>query len=116
MQFVDELSDEAVLVALGDRIARYRLNRNMTQKALAAEAGVSPRTLHRIEHGQSAQVTNLIRLLRAFNLLENLDALIPGPTISPIQQAKMLGKTRKRASSPAAPSGTNKPWTWGDEE
>ena len=116
MEFVSEISDDAVLKELGNRFARYRLNRNLTQDALAREAGVSKRTLHRIEHGHSAQVTNWIRLIRAFDLLENLDVLIPEPVISPIQQVKMLGKERKRASSPTKRTRKNKPWTWGDEE
>ena len=110
------MSDDAVLVELGNRIARYRLNQNLTQDSLASEAGVSKRTLQRIEHGHSAQVTQWIRLLRALDLLENIETLIPEPVMSPIQQVKMLGKVRKRASLPAVRPGGKKPWTWGDEE
>ena len=116
MGFGDEISDEMVLEELGSRIARYRLNRNLTQAALAREAGVSKRTLHRIEHGHSAQVTNWIRLIRAFGLLGNLDVLIPEPAISPIQQVKMRGRDRKRASSSQQQRLSGEPWTWGDEE
>ena len=116
MKFLGEIADDAVLKELGGRVARYRLNRNLTQEALAREAGVSKRTLHRIEHGHSAQFTNWIRLLRAFDLLENLDIPVPEPAISPIQQMKMLGKERKRASSATKRSGKSEPWTWGDEE
>ena len=36
--------------------------------------------------------------LRALDQLENLDALLPEPGLSPLQLAKLKGKTRQRAS------------------
>ena len=108
-------SDGAILKELGDRLSRYRLNRNLTQDLLAKEAGVSKRTLIRIEGGQSVSIDNLIRVLRAQNLLGNLDALVPAPPASPIQQAKLHGKRRRRASKSSKPSDPE-PWSWGDEE
>ncbi|MBU8869518.1 MAG: helix-turn-helix domain-containing protein [Gemmatimonadales bacterium] len=116
MKFIDGISDEATLKELGNRIAQYRLNRNLTQGALAHEAGVSKRTLHRIEHGDSTNVTNTLRILRALDLLGNLETLIPEPASSPIQQVKMQGKKRKRASSPASNQGPKGPWSWGGKE
>lgn len=116
MKFIENNSDDATLKELGHRIAQYRLNRNWTQDALAEEAGVSKRTIHRIEHGGSTQASNLIRVLRALHLIENLEVLIPQPAISPIQQAKMLGKRRRRASSPSAKPKTQTPWSWGSDE
>ncbi|NCQ35705.1 helix-turn-helix transcriptional regulator [bacterium] len=117
MAIINENSDEAVLEEVGKRLARYRLNRNLTQAALAREAGISPRTLNRIEHGESVNGSNLIRLLRSLDLLANLEALIPEPAPSPIQQVKMQGKIRKRASGGRAnPPAKGEPWSWGDEE
>jgi len=116
MKFDNDISDDATLKELGRRIAQYRLNRNLTQDALANEAGVSKRTVLRVEHGDSTQASNLFRILRALNLLGNLEALIPEPAISPIQQAKMHGKKRKRASSKSKAAEPQEPWTWGDEE
>ena len=115
MKIKDKLSDEAVLQELGQRIARYRLNRNMTQETLATESGVSTPTVQRLENGQSTQASNLIRILRALKLLENLDALLPEPAISPLQQARMQGKTRQRASSPRKRKAATH-WTWGTDE
>jgi transcriptional regulator with XRE-family HTH domain len=108
-------SDDAVLKELGNRIAQYRLNQNKTQAALAQEAGVSNRTLLRAEHGHSVQASSLIRILRALQLLENLNALIPEPAISPVQQLRMRGKRRQRASSESARSKKEGAWSWGDE-
>ena len=115
MKIDDNLSDAAVLEELGQRIARYRLNRNMTQGALATESGVSTPTVQRLEKGQSTQASNLIRILRTLKLLENLDALVPEPAISPLQQARMQGKTRQRASSPRKRQ-TPTRWTWDTDE
>ncbi|WP_228148027.1 helix-turn-helix transcriptional regulator [Roseibium algicola] len=101
---------------LGDRLSRYRLNRDLTQEALADEAGISKRTLMRLEDGESVQATSLIRALRAHGLLQNFDALVPPPPLSPIQQAKQHGKTRKRASSPQEEPREKGTWSWGDDE
>ena len=101
--------------ALGQRLARHRLNRNLTQATLAAQAGVSTLTVHRIEQGRSLQAANLIRILRALGLLDNLDALVPEPAISPMQQARMHGRIRQRASSRSGNEEPPTQWSWGDE-
>ena len=116
MDITNQLSDSAVLEIVGERIARNRLNRNLTQETLAANAGVSRPTLQRIERGRSTQVTNFIRVLRALDLLENVSALIPAPAESPIQKIKMRGKVRQRASEVANRQGCSSTWRWGDEE
>lgn len=108
-------SDPAVLKELGRRLARYRLNKNLTQEALSNEAGVSKRTLTRIEHGASTQTSNLIRVLRALDMLENLEALIPEPALSPMQQLKLKGKTRQRATAKEDSITAQKPWSWETE-
>lgn len=111
-----EMTDSAVLAEIGDRLARFRLQRNLTQAQLAHEAGVSKRTVVRLENGESSQVTNLIRVVRALGLLVNLDAFIPPPLPSPVEQMRSRGKERRRAS-PAAKkkSGPAGKWTWGND-
>lgn len=116
MRFTNDLSDQAVLKEIGYRIARYRLNQDKTQAALAQEAGVSNRTMARVEHGDSVQASSIIRILRALQLIENLDTLIPEPAVSPVQQLKMQGKQRQRASSKPAKPKQEQPWSWGDGE
>jgi transcriptional regulator with XRE-family HTH domain len=116
MKLTNDNSDNAVLKEIGNRIAQYRLNQDKTQATLAQEAGVSNRTITRVENGNSIQVSSLIRILRALKLAENLDGLVPEPVVSPVQQLKMQGKHRKRASSKLAKSDKEGPWSWGDEE
>ena len=116
MKFSNDLSDDAVLKEIGNRITRYRLNQDKTQAALAQEAGVSNQTMARVEHGNSVQASSIIRILRALQLVENLDTVIPEPAVSPVQQLKMQGKPRQRASSKSAKLKKQEPWSWGDEE
>ncbi|GJM23212.1 MAG: transcriptional regulator [Planctomycetota bacterium] len=105
-----------MLAALGERLARRRLELNCTQAQLAKEAGVSLRTLGRIEAGESTQLTNLIRVLRALGLLEHFDSLLPPPTPSPLEQLRNQGKRRRRASPRSdAPTGEAE-WTWDDPD
>ncbi len=116
MKLTNDHSDDAVLKEIGNRITQYRLNQDKTQAALAQEAGVSSRTMIRVEHGHSVQGSSLIRILRALQLVENLDALIPEPAVSPVQQLKMQGKQRQRASSKSVEPKKEATWSWGDEE
>ncbi len=115
MAKLNELTDQAALVELGERLARQRLQRNLTQEQLAREAGVSKRTLIRLEKGESSQVTNLIRVVRALGLLANLDAFVPPPLPSPIEQLRSRRKERRRASPGVKKSEPSTKWTWGDD-
>ncbi len=112
---LDNWSDDAVLQELGSRLTDYRLRQGRTQAELAREAGISKRTLERLEAGQSTQLTNALRVWRALDLLGNLDRLIPEPSLSPVAQLDAQRKVRKRARR--TPTENVKPaeWTWGDE-
>lgn len=114
MKISSHLTDEAVLAELGARLAAARLDRNLTQAALAEEAGVSKRTVERLESGEvAARLSGLVRVCRALGLLERFDALVPPPVSSPIAQLKLARRTRKRARKTAAAPASRK-WTWGD--
>ena len=115
MEKTYEMTDEAVLAELGDRLSRLRLQRNLTQAQLAREAGVSKRTLIRLESGESIQVTNLIRVVRVLGLLGNLDAFVPPSLSSPIAQLRSRKKERRRASPGVTKSGPPPQWIWGDD-
>jgi putative transcriptional regulator len=110
-------SDETVLEEIGRRLARTRLERNLSQEQLALEAGVSKATIERLEAGEPVRSTSLIRALRALGRLEALDQLLPEPLPSPVERMRLQGRQRQRAGSPrgrAAPEQAE-PWRWGDE-
>jgi transcriptional regulator with XRE-family HTH domain len=115
MKIVVWMSDVAVLQELGSRIATLRLQKNLTQATLAEEAGVSKRTVERMEKGETGmQFVAFMRICRVLGLLDRFEELVPKPLPSPIEQLKRQGKQRKRASGdkPDEPTST---WTWGDE-
>ena len=108
------LTDEAILAELGGRLARRRLELQFTQEMLAEQAGVSKRTVERIEAGATAQISTLIRILRALELLNRLETLVPEAGPRPMDLVKLKGKARKRASGKRQ-SAKDGPWQWGDE-
>ncbi|MCD4652961.1 helix-turn-helix domain-containing protein [bacterium] len=131
------MTDDAILKEIGYRLARHRIDFQLTQEVLAREAGVSKRTVERIESGATAQMSSIIRILRVLDLTEKLDDLIPEIGPRPMDLLKFQGKTRKRVSPRNSPknssrnsphnSGSNKTsynpprettdqWTWGDDQ
>jgi transcriptional regulator with XRE-family HTH domain len=92
------MSDRALLVEIGGRVQRTRLNRNVTQPELAQRAGVSRRALQNLEAGASTTLSTFIRVLRALGVLDQVDAFLPVPGYSPVQLAKLKGKERQRAT------------------
>ena len=101
MPFQRLMTDEALLQELGRRIAQQRLDRNLSQAQLAEQAGISKRTLERLEAGASAtQLSLILRVLRQLDLLERLDLLIPEPQPSPLALLELQKAGRKRARSP----------------
>jgi transcriptional regulator with XRE-family HTH domain len=112
-------TESAVLASLGERLAHTRLQRNLTQEQVATAAGLSKRTVERIEAGKSNQLTNLIRLFRALGIVEQFEQLAPEPPPSPIAQLERQqgAKPRQRASRKSASAGKpTRPWTWGNEK
>lgn len=92
------LTDEALLRELGSRLTGARLAANLTQAALAVEAGISKRTVERLESGEVAtQLSSLIRVCRVLGLVERFDTLVPTALPSPMAQLKLAGKVRQRA-------------------
>lgn len=114
MQITDELSDTAILAELAKRLSHRRVEAGFTQEDLAREAGVSKRTVERLEAGNSVQLTSLVRLLRTLSLLGSLDALLPPAAPGPMELLKQ-GKVRQRVKPAATKKRARKPWQWGDE-
>jgi transcriptional regulator with XRE-family HTH domain len=109
------LTDEAIMGELGGRLAQRRLELQLTQEMLAEQAGVSKRTVERIEAGATAQMSTVIRLLRVLDLLDRLETLLPEAGPRPMDLVKLKGKARKRASGKRK-SSDEVPWQWGDEK
>lgn len=110
------MSDESVLAELGARFASARLARNLTQAALADQAGVSKRTVERLESGAVAtQLSGFLRVCRVLGLVEHFESLIPEAVASPMEQLERQGGKRQRATGKkAAAAKPGKKWTWAE--
>ncbi|MCK5383768.1 MAG: helix-turn-helix domain-containing protein [Gammaproteobacteria bacterium] len=93
----DSMSDKAIGKALGERLKAWRLRLNLTQQQLAEAAALSLNVIKSLEAGKG-KLSSVIAVLREFRLLEDLDAFIREPGISPLQLVKRQGKVRQRAT------------------
>ncbi len=105
-------SSDAVIKALFERIEEIRLSRNISQAALAKEAGVSRSTITRLAHGQGISVDSFVRVMQALGLADHLAALLPNPNVRPVERIRLDGAERRRASPKRKAAGD---WAWGDE-
>ena len=101
-------TDQALMAELGRHLALCRLDMALSQAALAFEAGISKRTLERIEAGKSVQFVSLVRALRALRLVENLEMLAPAGGPRPMDLLRMQGRQRRRAPAESAARATQR--------
>ena len=110
------ITDEGLLKLIGERLARLRLAKNLTQQQLAEQAGLGLRTVQRLELGETAtQLSGFIRVCRVLGLVERFDAFIPEQAASPIAQLKLQGRQRRRATGrKTVLREPQKKWTWSE--
>jgi transcriptional regulator with XRE-family HTH domain len=108
-------SSGQIETALCRRLESIRLSRNMTQRQLAEQAGVSLRTIGRLEKGEGVSLDVFIRVLAALKIQQSLESLLPDPSVRPIERVRGGASERKRARPRRA---ANEPaaWSWGDGE
>ena len=85
MSNTDFQSPEEVLATLGQRLRALRDNRGLTQQEVADRAGISARSLRTLENGDGSNLATLVRVLKALDATQGLDALVPEPSVSPMQ-------------------------------
>lgn len=116
MKITKQSTDAVALAEIGRRLALVRLEKNLTQVQLAEQAGISKSTVQRLESGDvSPQLSGFIRVCRVLDLMERLDLLVPEPVPSPVEQLKLGGKRRQRASKARSTKTSAKKWQWGDK-
>lgn len=97
MQIDNSKNSALILEELGQRLANHRKGLQFTQATLAAQAGISKRTIERMEKGFSVQMLTMIRVLRVFKLLGALDIVIPD--IQALLRKKPKTKRRVKPST-----------------
>lgn len=108
------LTSRAVRTQLGLRLAKLRLARNVTQQALAEDAGVGLRTLRRIEAGHPSSLDSFLRLAIVLGLAEALLNAVPSSEIRPIERVDFRGRERRRASS-RQDWAQQEAWSWAED-
>lgn len=104
-----------MLKELGRRIEAERLQRNMPQAELAAAAGISRRTVLRMERGDVCRLDAFLAVLKRLGIAERLDMLLPEPGLTPIQEARLSAvraamPMRRRARRAAVPAPGARRW------
>ena len=109
MPFKDKYSmtDRAIAREVGQRIDQIRLEKNISQKDIAENVGITIKTYRNLIDG-GGKFETVISVLRMLGHLELVDSFIPEATFSPLELMKMRGKKRKRASGGRRDSGTSK--------
>jgi transcriptional regulator with XRE-family HTH domain len=85
------LADPSIQEVLGQRLRSYRKAQAFSLDDLARRTGLSVLTIHKAEHGGNFTVRTLLRVLRALDRLEQLDAFLPAPPTSPLDLIKQEG-------------------------
>ena len=93
----DLRTSQQIETEIGFRLAQLRLSRNVTQSMLAKEAGISPRTLRRLEAGGPSTLDTFLRVAAALNLDETVLGAVPSSEIRPIERVSHGGSERRRA-------------------
>jgi DNA-binding XRE family transcriptional regulator len=92
------MSDTTVLEAIAGQLKQMRLNKNISQDQIAKMAGLSRKVIHDAESTGAISLTSFVKILRVLEKLELLNHFSESSKISPLQIAKLYGKTRQRAS------------------
>jgi len=114
---INQINDDDALAELGRRVVAHRIARNLTQGELADLAGVGRSTVQRIEGGDSIQLSSFVKLLRALDRLDALDAVLSPDVRSPLAELERERTRRRRVRHKrgAEETAETTAWTWGEE-
>lgn len=94
--------DSLVQQELGARLRKIRKQYGHTQAQLASAAGIGVATLRRIEDGKDSQLSSWIKLLKALEMVDAIEQLLPESFNSPMAEA-LSNKKRSRVSESPSP-------------
>ena len=102
---------EEVLAKIGSRIMDLRLARNWTQDELAARAGVSKRSVERLESGvANPRLEVFVAVGVALGRTEGFEALLPAIERTPQQILENVGLPQRARRK------SRNVFKWGDEK
>lgn len=114
MKILGAENNKTILKELGQRVKDIRIRKSLTQGALAAKAGVSPKTIERLENGENINIEGFLNVLRVLNSIQNVELLMTEQVLTP---EMIFNKKKKRQRASSKQKRENKiPWKWGDEQ
>ena len=100
MKFDVTMTEDEALCEAGRRLSRIRLSRNISQAELAQRAGISKRSLERLERGTSGLRLDLfLAVCGALGLMAGFETLLPEIQLSPqdiLEKRTLPKRARKR--------------------
>ena len=99
---------------ISERIRNYRIAYPLTQAQLAERSGVSLRSIQLFENGADIKWNNLVKILSALDLDDNIQMLVPDVTERPSYHVKH-NDIRKRVSKKQVKKSQKESFTWGDD-
>jgi transcriptional regulator with XRE-family HTH domain len=87
------------LQTLGNKITRLRIAKNLKQSELAYEAGISERTLQRMEAGEVVKSDGLLKVIAYLGRLDDMLGAIDTPGLSPYELANRPTKGKAQKST-----------------
>ena len=104
--------DKLIQQELGARLQKVRKQYGHTQAQLAEAAGIGVATLRRIEDGKDSQLSSWIKLLKALEMVNAIDQLMPDSFNSPMAETLKRKRPKNKKGSQVAESPSP---VWRDE-
>lgn len=111
---MQELTSRAILKQLAERIKKYRIDMNLSQAEFAQKAGISLKSITNFESGSDVKFSSFIKILKALNLADNLEFLVPDVSKRPssfLASEKQRQRVRKSLRQEEPEN-----FSWGDEK
>ncbi len=99
MRISNSNTDTELIRELGQRLRAYRLRQNLRQSDLAQQTGLTQVTVSNVENGKDPRLSSVIKIMRALNLLDELEQFLPDPGVSPMEMLRINRPSRQRASN-----------------
>lgn len=90
-------TDSELLKQLADKCRELRLRQNMSQRDVAARAGIALPTYRRFEQAGQISLERFVAVVRALNRLPELEGLLNPPPVADLRELDHPAPQRKRA-------------------
>lgn len=94
-------------LALGNNLKQLRLARNIDQRSLAEQAGVSTRALQSLENGEGSSLNTLMKVLRVLGRESWIDTIAPVASINPMAMVSNKAPRQRARNTDKAQSSNN---------